>query len=105
MDSSFGKVLGFVCGRRTIKTGKVLWQQIKHLPTMGYGTDMLKTYENFIPHTKHYTGKTFTTQIESLNCRLRHYLARLHRKTLCYSKSKTMLEVSLKLLIHKLNNP
>ena len=104
-DSIFGKVLGFVCGRRTIKTGKVLWQQIKHLPTMGYGTDMLKSYENFIPHAKHYAGKTFTTQIESLNCRLRHYLARLHRKTLCYSKSKTMLEVSLKLLIHKLNNP
>ena len=99
-----GKVLGFACGRRTIKTGKVLWQQIKHLPTMGYGTDMLKAYENFIPHAKHYAGKTFTTQIESLNCRLRHYLARLHRKTLCYSKSKTMLEVSLKLLIHKLNN-
>ena len=38
------------------------------------------------------------------NCRLRHYLARLHRKTLRYSKSKTMLEVSLKLLIHKPNN-
>ena len=105
VDSIFGKVLGFACGRRTIKTGKVLWQQIKHLPTMGYGTDMLKAYENFILHAKHYASKTFTTQIESLNCRLRHYLARLHRKTLCYSKSKTLLEVSLKLLIHKLNNP
>jgi len=33
VDFIFGKVLGFVCGRRTIKTGKVLWQQIKHLPT------------------------------------------------------------------------
>ena len=100
VDSIFGKVLGFVCGRRTIKTGRVFWQQIKHLLTTGYGTDMLKSYENFIPHAKHYAGKTFTTQIESLNCRLRHYLARLHRKTLCYSKSKTMWEVSLKLLIH-----
>ena len=105
MDSIFGKVLGFAFGRRTIKTVKVLWQQIQHLPTTGYGTDMLKSYENFIPHAKHYAGKIFTTQIESLNCRLRHYLARLHRKTLCYSKSKTMLEVSLKLLIHELNNP
>ena len=85
--------------------GQVLWQQIKHLPKMGDGKDMLKTYENFIPHAKHYASKTFTTQIESLNYRLRHYLARLHRKTLCYRKSKTMLEVSLKLLIHKLNNP
>ena len=105
VGSIFGKVLGFACGRRTIKTGKVLWQQIKHLPTMGYGTDMLKAYENFIPHAKHYASKTFTAQIESLNCRIRHYLARLHRKPLWYSKSKTMLEVSLKLLIHKLNNP
>jgi len=67
VDSSFGKVLGFVCGRRTIKTAKLPWQQIKHLPTMGYGTDMLKSYENFIPHAKHYASKTFTTQIESLN--------------------------------------
>ena len=90
MDSIFGKVLGFACGRRTIKTGKVLWQQIKHLPTMGDVKDLLKSYEDSIPHAKHYAGKTFTTQIESLNCRLRHYLARLHRKTLCYSKSKTM---------------
>ena len=97
VDSIFDKVLGFVCGRRMIKTGKVFWQQIKHLPTMGYGTDVLKSYENFIPHAKHYASKTFTTQIESLDCRLRHYLARLHRKTLCWSKSKTMLEVSLKL--------
>ena len=24
--------------------------------------------QNFIPHAKHYAGKTFTTQIESLNC-------------------------------------
>ena len=105
MDSIFGKVLGFVCGRRTIKTDKVLWQQIEDLPTMGYDTDMLKAYENFIPHAKLYAGKTFITQIESLNCRLRHCLARLYRETLCYRKSKTMLEVSLKLLIHKLNNP
>ena len=63
VDSIFGKVLGFACGRRTIKTGKVLWQQIKHLPTMGYGTDTMKSYENFIPRAKHCAGKTFTTQI------------------------------------------
>ena len=68
MDSIFGKVLGFVCVRRTIKTGKVFWQQIKHLLTMGYGTDMLKAYENSIRKANHYSGKTFTTQIGSLDC-------------------------------------
>ena len=59
----------------------------------------------FVPHAEHYAGKTFTTQIQSLNCLLRLFLARLHRKTFGYSKPKSMLEVSLKLLIHKLNNP
>jgi IS1 family transposase len=29
-------------------------------------------------------------RVESENTRLRHYLARLHRKTLCYSKSVIM---------------
>ena len=87
-----------------IKTGKILWEQIRHLPAMGDSTDMLKVYENFIPHAKHYAGKTLTTQIESLNCRSRYYLTKFYRKTLWYSKSDTMLEVYLKLLIHKLNN-
>ena len=104
MDSTVGKVLGFVCGSRSIKTARELFKQWKGLPTMGYGTDFLKTYEHLIPTALHHQGRTFTTQIESLNCRLRHYLARLHRRTLCYSKSKRMLEISLKLLIHKLNN-
>ncbi|HBM53739.1 MAG TPA: hypothetical protein DDZ97_11635 [Deltaproteobacteria bacterium] len=71
---------------------------------MGYGTDFIKTYEHLISTALHYQVKTFTTQIESLNSRLRHYLTRLHCRTLCYSKSKRMLEISLKLLIHKLNN-
>lgn len=32
----------------------------------------------------------------------KHYLARLHRKTLCYSKSLTMLKYSIRLLTHYL---
>ncbi|MRM95678.1 IS1 family transposase, partial [Riemerella anatipestifer] len=38
---------------------------------------------------------------EGYNSRIRHYLARFKRKTKCYSKSKTMLENSLKLLFLK----
>ena len=46
--------------------------------------------------------KTYMTRVEGENTRLRHYLARLHRKTLCYSKSKEMLAHSVRLLIHYL---
>lgn len=90
MDSTVGRVLGFVCDSRSIKTAKELFKQFKDLPTIGYGKDFLKTCEQLIPTALHHQGKTFTTKIESLNCRLRHYLARLHRRTLCYSKSKRM---------------
>lgn len=47
-------------------------------------------------------SKTYMTRVENENTRLRHYLARLHRKTLCYSKSEQMLEASIKLLLHYL---
>lgn len=38
-------------------------------------------------------SKTYTTRVESENTRLSHYLPRLHRKTLCYSKSALDAEV------------
>ena len=44
-------------------------------------------------------------ELRQLRCRIRvanrHMsIARLHRKTLCYSKSETMLQHSIRLLIH-----
>ncbi len=41
------------------------------------------------------------TRVEGENPRLRHYLARLHRKTLCYSKSTEMLGYPIRLLIRE----
>ena len=46
--------------------------------------------------------KTYMTRVEGENTRLRHYLARLKRKTLCYAKCEKMLGYSIKLLIHYL---
>lgn len=40
----------------------------------------------------HLVSKTYMTRVEGENTRLRDYLARLHRKTLCYSKSLEMLK-------------
>jgi len=49
-------------------------------------------------------SKTYMTRIEGENSRLRHYLARLHRKTFCYSKSVEMLELSIRLLVYYLEH-
>ena len=56
----------------------------------------------FIPTGGPSVSKTYMTRVEGENTRLRHYLARLHRKTLCYSKSVEMLKHSIRLLIHYL---
>lgn len=50
----------------------------------------------------HLVSKTYMTRVEGENTRLRDYLARLHRKTLCYSKSLEMLKYSIRLLPHYL---
>ncbi len=56
----------------------------------------------FIDEISHIVKKTYITRVEGENTRLRHKLARLHRKSLCYSKSQEMLEASLRLLLHYL---
>ena len=67
-----------------------------------YVTNGWKVYPQFIPAGDQMVSKTDMTRVEGENTRLRHYLARLHRKTLCYSKSLAMLQHSLRLLIHHL---
>lgn len=65
-------------------------------------TDGWKVYPSFIPNGDQIVSKTYMTRVEGENTRLRHYLARLHRKTLCYSKSVDMLKYSIRLLFHYL---
>ena len=67
-----------------------------------YITDGWPVYPMFIPDKDQILCKTYMTRVEGENTRLRHYLARLHRKTLCYSKSVEMLKYSIRLVIHYL---
>ena len=86
-------------------TGKRLFEAIKSPFNQKYYTDHWPPYEKFLPPEKHVKSKAETYTIEGYNSLFRHYLARLHRKTKCYSKSLEMLNLSLKLLIYfKLNS-
>ncbi len=67
-----------------------------------YVSDGNRVYLLFIPAQDHIVSKTYMTRVEGENTRLRHYLARLHRKTLCYSKTVEMLKHSIRLLLHYL---
>lgn len=94
--------MGWGLGDRSAETFRPLWNLVKRWRCYFYVSDGWKVYSGFIPEGDHIVSKTYMTRVESENTRLRHHLARLHRKTLCYSRSKTMLQHSIRLLIHYL---
>ncbi|MBS9773075.1 MAG: IS1 family transposase [Trichodesmium erythraeum GBRTRLIN201] len=53
--------------------------------------DDYKVYTYLIEDCDHKVNKTAMTRVEGEKCRRCYYLTRLHRKTLCYSKSIDML--------------
>lgn len=95
-------ILGWVVGDHSADTFKPLWAMVSLWQCFFYVTDGFKVYPQFIPDGDQIVCKTYMTRVEGENTRLRHYLARLHRKTLCYSKSLDMLKHAIRLLIHYL---
>ncbi len=67
-------------------------------------SDHWAAYKAIVPEEKLIQSKVETFTVEGYNSLVRHFLARMKRKTKCYSKSKYMLELSLLLLMSKHNN-
>jgi insertion element IS1 protein InsB len=57
-----------------------------------------------VPEERLVQTKEETYTVEGYNSLFRHFLARLRRKTKCYTKAKYMLVHSIKLLMFKWNN-
>lgn len=95
-------ILGWVIGDHSAKTFAPLWEFVQQWQCYFYITDGWKVYPNFIPDGDQIISKTYMIRVENENSRLRHYLARLHRQTLCYSKSEQMLRYSIRLVIYYL---
>ncbi|MBD2772570.1 IS1 family transposase [Iningainema tapete] len=95
-------ILAWVLGDHSAETFKPLWEIVCCWQCYFYVTDGWKVYPSFIDAGDHIVSKTYMTRVEGENTRLRHYLARLHRKTLCYSKSVDMLKYSIRLLLQYL---
>ena len=67
-------------------------------------TDHWEAYKDVIPKEKHVQSKAETYTVEGYNSLVRHFLARMKRRTKCYSKCPIMLKYSLHLLFLKRNN-
>ncbi|MBN4061762.1 MAG: transposase [Flavobacteriales bacterium] len=91
------EVIDFKVGRRNKKTlGKVIDTLLLSQAKKIY-TDKCPLYLNLIPKKLHVKQKHKINHIERKNLNLRTHLRRLHRKTICYSKSLLMLIACLKI--------
>jgi len=90
-------------GSRGTETGKELWEKLNKSELQYVMTDYWKSYSEFLPKDLHIRSKKETWTVESYNGLLRHYLARLRRKTKCYTKSYEMLRYSISLFFAKKN--
>jgi IS1 family transposase len=97
--------MNFQLGSRGTETGKLLYEKIKdENKNATYMTDYWKAYAEFLPSERHIQSKAETYTVEGYNSLLRHFLARLKRRTKCYSKSFQMLYYSLILFFKKWNH-
>jgi len=101
IDRSSKRVLGWALGDRATGTAKKLDAQLPHGPCVTFATDFWHPYGVIFKGQNHVEGKAHTFTIESLNNKARHYLARLKRKTHCYSKSLENLAASILFFIVK----
>lgn len=85
------KVVCFNTGSRTNKTLNHVIQSLQLSEANKIITDRLRNYKYLINRKIHCTKQFGTNHIERNNLTLRTHLKRLNRKTICYSKSKLVL--------------
>ncbi len=101
LQNDTGQVADFAVGARTVNT---LQRVINTLILSGADkikTDRLPLYRQIIPHSLHERKAYNTNHIERKNLSLRTCLKRLSRRTICYSKSLTLLTACLKIYFWK----
>jgi len=81
VNKSAAGILAWILGDHSAQTFEQLWKIVRCWQSYFYVTDGYIVYPCFINDCDHIVKKTYMTRVEGENTRLRHYLARLHRKT------------------------
>lgn len=99
VERESGKPVDISVGRRTKKTlGKVV-ETLNLSKALRVYTDGLDIYKSLINNQIHTIRPYQINKVERLNLHLRNSLKRLCRKTICYSKSRAMLEACVRLCL------
>lgn len=91
------QVVDYKVGARTKENLKAITDQVLCMNPTKICTNGLNIYKTLVPASLHQVGLPNTRHIERFNLNLRTHLKRLSRKTICFSKSKIMLEACLKI--------
>lgn len=92
-------IVSWCVGRRTSENIRLVTNKIlAHDPKI-ICTDRLIHYRALIPKTIHEVKEKQTNHIERMNLQFRNRLKRLSRKTICFSKSESMLRASVNLCV------
>lgn len=97
VDRSTGRMVAWVLGRRDAGTFKRLYEKVKHLKNCIFYTDNWDAFSSVLPPDRHVIGKAHTYIVEGNNSNTRHHLGRFTRRTKIVSKSKDMVDITLKL--------
>ena len=87
-DRETGEIVAWVWGNRDTNTAKKLRKKLTELGVTydSVATDDWQSFINAFKGVVHFIGKNYTEGIEGNNCRLRHRMRRLFRKTCNFSK-------------------
>ena len=100
---------------RCITSWAVVWERTTEAlqdviegahPAAQYYSDALATYETLVYYPGRHAvapGKSQTYSVEAANAAVRPYLARLGRKSRCFSRSIDALRRAVKLFVHAWN--
>ncbi|HWY38577.1 MAG TPA: IS1 family transposase [Bacteroidia bacterium] len=97
------QVIDFFVGTRTKENVEKVISKVKLLNPKRIFTDKLNLYPGLIGTKIHTASAYKINHIERFNLTLRTHLKRLSRKTICFSRSREMLESCLKLYLYKGN--
>jgi insertion element IS1 protein InsB len=101
VDHQTNTILAYVFGRRKDEVFKKLKELLEPFNITKYYTDDWGAYERHLEKSKHQVGKSNTQKIERKNLNLRTWIKRLARKTICFSKSETLHDIVIGLLINR----
>lgn len=90
-------IVDFVVGRRNKTNLRKVTETLILSDALKITTDKLNIYKQIIPENIHSTMYRGINRIERNNLTLRTHLKRLNRRTICFSKSVSMLFAVMKI--------